>query len=129
MVKEYSRTQRQTPYTGSEFDDFSRLMYGYSDKANEGFTFTDIDGILRNYKKQTLCLIEVKTHNGQLTYSQAKVFNEMDAFLKRGVCCGWSYIGFLKLTFENTTFDNGKVWANGKEITKTQYYDWLSKNF
>lgn len=130
MVKEYSRTQRQTPYTGASLDDFSKLMYGYSDKANEGFTFTDIDGILRNHKKKTLAVIEVKTRGAVLTYSQTKTFNEFDKILRKGAMdTAWTYIGFYLIVFENTSFANGRAWINGKEATEKQFIDFLSKRF
>lgn len=125
----YKRTERLTPYTGANFDDFSKLMYEYKNRANKGFTFIDIDCIIRNYEKQTIAIIEVKTRNGLLTYAQQKAFNEMDLFLSRGVCCGWVYIGFYRIVFESTSFESGKCWINGIETSKEQYLTFLDNHF
>ena len=130
MIAEYSGPQRLTPYTGAALDDFSRLMYGYTPQANDGFTFTDIDGILRNHKKKTLAVIEVKTRGAGLTYAQTKIFNEFDVILKRGVIgTDWTYVGFYLIAFENTSFANGRAWINGKEATEQQFISFLSKRF
>ena len=128
-LKEYSRAERKTPYTGGALDSFSQLMYAYKNRANDGFTFCDIDAIVRNHKKQSLAIIEIKTRGANLTYSQEKQFNEIDEFLKRGVCCGWEYLGFFKVVFENTSFEDGKVTINDNEVTKDEFLTFLDVYF
>jgi hypothetical protein len=126
----YARTERQTPYMGSDFDEFSKLMYSYVSRANLGFTFTDIDGILRNHKKRTIGIIEVKTRNGSLTYAQEKTFNELEAILTRG-CNGtsWTFVGFSVLRFERTSFEDGKAWFNDDLTTQEQFLQYLTNYF
>lgn len=129
QVINYSRTERQMPYTGAPMDDFSKLMYDYVKRANDGFTFCDMDAIIRNHKKQSLTIIEIKTRGANLTYSQKVQFNEMDEFLKRGVCCGWEYIGFFKVVFENTSFEDGKCFVNDNELSKDEFLTFLDVYF
>lgn len=128
-VANYSRSERVTPYTGAAFDDFSRFMYGYKSLANRGFTFTDIDGILRNHIKKTMCILEIKTFNGTLTYSQKITFNELDTFLINGVCMNWKYYGFQTLVFEFTNWETGAAWLNGTLISKAEFLEFLTDHF
>ena len=123
------QTERKKPYTGASLDDFSKLMYSYHERANAGFTFIDIDGIIRNYKKRTIAIIEIKAYNADLTYCQEKVFSELALFIKRGICCGWTWVGFFKIVFEGTSFENGRCWINNIEVTENQFFQFLDKNF
>lgn len=123
----YSRAEKLTPYIGNE--GFSKFMYKFRVEANDGFTFIDIDTILRNYEKQTFALLEVKCKQAGLSYAQKKIFNEIDAALRRGMGDGWQYLGFYILQFENTSFDDGKAWLNGQEITGEDFKMWLRINF
>ncbi len=131
MTNLYSRTERKTPYTGASLDDFSKFMYNFKGEANEGFTAVDFDWILRNHKKRTFALIEVKTHNGLKTYAQTIIFKEIDTMLRASAktAANYHYIGFFNLTFEVTSFDNGKAYLNDKEITKDYFYKWLKHYF
>jgi hypothetical protein len=122
MTSNYSRTERLTAFTGNE--GFSEFMYSFRSDANRGFTFIDIDTILRNHERQTFALLEIKCKAAPLSYAQSKIFNEMDEFLRRGVCCG-----FFVLQFENTSFDNGKAFLNGQEITGDDFRTFLKINF
>jgi hypothetical protein len=126
-MTEYSRTERLTRFTGNE--GFSDFMYKFRQDANRGFTFIDIDTILRNYEKQSFALLEIKCKQASLSYAQKKIFNEMDEFLKRGACCGWTYVGFHILQFEGTSFDDGAAWLNGQEIAADEFKIWLKINF
>ena len=125
----HSTVQRNTPYLGSQLDSFSRFMYRFRIEANEGFTFIDIDTILRNYEKRTFALLEVKTKQAPLSYAQKRIFNEIDTALRRGTGEGWTYFGFYVLSFENTSFEDGKAWFIGQEITESDFNMWLKINF
>ena len=130
----YSRNTRQTAYTGSSLDDFSKLMYSLGSLPNTGITVNDIDFIIRNHHRKTLAIIEVKTRNGNLTYSQQKTFSELDQFVRRGVTADWIYLGFFVLRFENTSFANGKAWISygeviNQEITESIFKAWIQKHF
>lgn len=127
MENGYSRTQRLTPFTGNE--GFSDFMYKFRVEANHGFTFIDIDTILRNYEKQTFALLEIKCKQAPLSYAQSKIFKEIDFFLRRGVSNGWTYVGFYLLQFENTSFETGKAFLNGQEVTSDDFKTWLKINF
>lgn len=126
-MTQYSRTAKETPYSGNEA--FSDFMYKFRSDANKGFVFIDIDAIFRNYERQTIALLEVKCKQADFSYAQKKTFNEMDEFLKRGVCCGWTYKGFFLLQFEHTSFDNGAAFLNGQLITGDEFKTWLKINF
>ncbi|MBL7816002.1 MAG: hypothetical protein JNL70_13380 [Saprospiraceae bacterium] len=123
----FSRTERLTRFTGNE--GFSDFMYKFRVEANDGFTFIDIDTILRNHKRQTFALLEIKCKAAPLSYAQGKIFNEIHEFLKRGSCCGWTYVGFYLLQFENTSFENGKAFLNGTEVSEGDFRTWLKINF
>ena len=131
MTNLHSRSERKTPYTGASLDDFSKFMYDFKGDANEGFTAVDIDWILRNHKKRTLALIEVKTRNGLKTYAQTIIFKEIDTMLRASAktAANYQYIGFFTLTFENTSFENGNAFLNDKEITKEYFNKWLKHYF
>lgn len=129
-LNNYARTERKTPYTGAALDEFSKCMYEFKDHANEGFTFIDFDFLLRNHIKNTFAILEVKTRQGELTYAQTKAFRDVDTCFKLGSkLCGYDYIGFYALTFENTSFKDGTAWLNGKEITNKQFFNWLKHHF
>jgi hypothetical protein len=123
----YSRTHRLTSFTGEE--GFSNFMYAYRDECNVGFTYVNFDAIIRNYHKKTFALLEIKCKQAPLSYAQGKIFNEIDAALRRGMGDGWQYLGFYILQFENTSFDDGKAFLNGQEITGDEFKMWLRINF
>jgi hypothetical protein len=126
-MQNYSRAEKLTPYVGNV--GFSQFMYKFRVEANSGFTFVDIDTILRNYEKQTFALMEVKCKQSPLSYAQKKIFNEIDQALRRGTGDGWTYVGFYVLSFENTSFDDGKAFINGQEISGDEFKLWLRINF
>jgi hypothetical protein len=111
-------------------NDFSDFMYQYSAQANTGFTFTDIDGVLRNYLKKSIALLEIKCKSAKLTYCQTCIQNEMDTWVTFGTRVnGWTYHGYHSLVFEDTYFGNSRAWLNGELITESEFIEWLGSLF
>lgn len=125
-----STQQRNQAYTGTPQDDFSKLMYKYRTQANDGFTALDFDWMVRNYKKKSFAIFEIKTGNGQLSAAQKIVFQEIGRMLKIGADSeGWKFYGIHVLSFEHTSFANGRAYLNGKEITQDEFLKKLSIYF
>ena len=120
---------RATPRTGADFDRFSDFMYNFKNYANLGFTFTDVDGLFRNYLKRTIAILEVKTFNNALSYHQEQLFEQLDGIFRKGMTDGWTYVGFFKLVFEKTCFVDGLAYLNDREITETEFINFLNKYF
>ncbi len=124
-----STQHRNQPRTGASLDHFSEFMYRFRVEANDGFTFIDIDTILRNYQRKTFALLEVKTKQAPLSTAQTHIFNELDGALKRGVGDGWTYLGFYILSFEKTSFEDGKAFLNDTEVSEDEFKLWLKISF
>ena len=122
--------RRNQAYTGQPLDDFSKLMYQFRSEANEGFTALDFDFVLRNYKKKSFAILEVKTGTGILSHAQQFAFREIGFFLKEGTKgTEWTCYGVNILSFENTSFDNGRAYFNNNLITKDQFFTLLKNYF
>jgi hypothetical protein len=107
----YPSVGRKTPFYGNE--EFSDFMYGYQKEANNGFTYCDIDSVLRNYHKETIGILEIKKMNGKMTVCQDLTFNVIHEFLKTGNCGNWKYVGFFLLQFSHTN------WQDSEAVTMT----------
>ena len=120
---------RATPRTGADFDRFSDFMYSFRSRANFGFTFTDVDGLFRNYLKRTIGFVEVKTYGNNLSYHQDQLFEQLDGIFRNGITDGWTYIGFFTLKFEKDSFESGLAYLNNQEISETEFINFLNKYF
>ena len=89
-----------------------------------GFITTNLDYIWCNYKTGEWMLIEEKRYGGKLTYSQQQLLNKLDKLCQADKL----YKGFHKLVFENTNPDDGKIWLDGKLISKTELLIFLRFN-
>lgn len=104
FIKQPPSVGRKTPHYGNE--PFSDFMYSFAKEANKGFTYCDIDSVLRNYHKETIGVLEIKCYHGQMTRCQDLTFNVIHEFMKNGSCGEWKYIGFFLLQFSHTCFDD-----------------------
>ncbi|MBP2070780.1 MAG: hypothetical protein PWR08_843 [Thermoanaerobacterium sp.] len=97
--------------------------------SKTGFWVSDIDFIFFNGKKRTLMLLEVKQHNSNLRPFQNKLFAFLDKVIQKGIPKSFTYLGFCTLKFQNTCWQDGKVWLNGKEIDEKEFVDFIYKYF
>lgn len=130
----------------------TRESYQYSDHAPDaywlewtsthlpdriGFFITDIDTLVRDKDNNTMFL-EIKRKGRKCAGHQKNSFSLihrtfMDGLEKNnnrpevhGNTWTVTYYGFHLLTFENTTFENGRVYWNGKEVTEAEVIKRLS---
>lgn len=120
---------RAMPRTGADFDKFSDFMYNFRSHANFGFTFTDVDGLFRNYLKRTIGFVEVKTYGNNLSYHQDQLFEQLDEIFRKGITENWTYIGRFTLKFEKDSFESGLAYLNNQEISETEFINFLNKYF
>ena len=90
--------------------------------------FRSIDFIIYNYKTKKLMLIERKCRMRDVNYSQKNIFTIINKalFHYSKVSDEYIYCGFNLISFENDTFENGKVFLNNKEISKEDLIKFLS---
>jgi len=89
------------------------------DSGGGAFLVTDLDFILCSIKYKLLMLLECKTRNKSIQNWQRNIFDILDKCIKYAlpkIMPEWEYKGFHVIKFENTFFDNGKVYLDGQEI-------------
>jgi len=92
-----------------------------------GFLVTDLDFILYNYNTKKIILLEIKTHNALLKYWQQSIFRQLAKWIKQGIDNEWLFLGFHIIRFENTFFNDGKVYLDNIETTEENIKNFLSK--
>lgn len=91
-----------------------------------GFYVTDLDFILYNWQTKKIMLLEVKTRNGEIKKWQKTIFIQLERWIRKGIDDGWAFLGFSTIKFENTFFDDGRVFLNGTLATEEQIKKYLS---
>tara|TARA_Y100000310_G_scaffold210376_1_gene211000 strand:+ start:234 stop:728 length:495 start_codon:yes stop_codon:yes gene_type:complete len=95
--------------------------------SDTGWCTSDIDWYMYNYKTKKCCIVETKTRNANLTYSQQQMYNNLAKWIGEGAKKdGWKFTGFYIIKFENTWYDDGKVFINGKESSEEEIKKILS---
>lgn len=79
-----------------------------------GFLITDLDFILYNYNTKRIMLLEIKTRNAELKTWQKNIFTNLSKWISRGIDDNWTFLGFHIIKFENTFFNDGKVYFDGE---------------
>lgn len=86
-----------------------------------GYVATNIDYVWRNYKTGQWMFIEEKRYGRQPKFYQQKIFDLLS-------WCGKhhsKYFGFHVLVFENTSPEDGKIFLNGKGISREELLQFL----
>jgi hypothetical protein len=85
-----------------------------------GFLVTDLDFILYNWQTKKIMLLEIKTHNKEIATWQLNIFNNIAKWIEIGIDKDWEFCGFHIIKFENTFFNDGKVYFNNKLSTEEE---------
>ena len=91
-----------------------------------GFSVSDLDFVLWNWKDNKVMLLEVKTRNKQPGTGQKIMWKKIDKWIAKGICSDWTYYGFHYVVFERTNFEDGKCFLNGKPISEPELINFLS---
>ena len=113
--------------TGERDLTFSRWVRCNLPNSDTGWVTSDIDWYMFNYKTRKCCIVETKTRNANLTYTQEQMYSNISKWIGGGAKKdGWHFIGFFLIQFENTFFNDGKVYINGKESSEEEIKHILS---
>lgn len=84
------------------------------------FTANDLDFILWDYERRMLQLLEVKTRNGKVGYSQSQVLGVLDVIIRAGApVANVKYLGFHILVMDDLKPSSSKkiLW-DGDPVSK-----------
>jgi hypothetical protein len=112
--------------TGNRPLDFSAWIRNNLPESKTGYFVSDLDFVLYNYKAKKLMMLEIKTRNAEPKYWQKLMWDNMDKWIKNGIDEDWTYYGFFYVKFENTFFNDGRCYLNGKEISELDLKEFLS---
>jgi len=107
--------------TGERDLTFSSWVRKNLPDSSTGWVTSDIDWYMYNYKTKKCCMVETKTRNADLTFAQKQMYNNLSKWISEGAKKdGWDFTGFYVIKFENTWFDDGKVFINSKESSEEE---------
>ena len=112
-------TQKRRDNASTEFGLWLRYQNEIDSKL--GFVTSNIDYVWRNYKTKEYMLIEEKRFGWFPRFYQIKTYGLIDE-PHRGKN---NYRGFHILIFEMTNPEDGRVWLDGKIISRDQLIQWL----
>jgi len=94
--------------------------------SSTGFSVSDLDFILWNWKTNKVMMLEIKTRNSIPRAGQKIMWQNINQWIKNGIDDDWTYLGFNLIQFENTNFNDGKCFLNYKEIKEKELINFLS---
>lgn len=112
--------------TGKRSLAFNNWMREALPDSSTGLSVSDIDFVVFNWKTKKVMLIEAKTKNSHPRYNQKVIFGNLNRWIMNGIDEGWQYLGFHLVTFEKTSFADGKCYLDGNEITENELIEFLS---
>jgi hypothetical protein len=119
------RTTRQE-ITGKRPLEVSKWIRRKMPDSKTGYWVSDLDFILYNVKTKKLMFLEVKTRNSPPKWFQKTMWKSIHNWIRKGIDDDWTYLGFNLITFENTVFNDGRCFLNGKEISELELKEFLS---
>lgn len=112
-------TKKRYDKHSTEFGLWIREVEELSSK--KGYIATNIDYVWKNYKTGKWIYLEEKRYMAKVKKWQRDIFARLDHFAKNDE----NYKGFVLLQFEKTSPDDGKIFWNKEEITKTELIERL----
>lgn len=97
---------------------FSNWVRANLPDSDTGFMVSDLDFILQNYKTKKVMLLEIKTRKSDLKTWQKKLFKNIHNWVLKGIDKDWEYLGFHVIQFENTNFNDGKVYFDYAQVSE-----------
>lgn len=94
--------------------------------SSTGFSVSDLDFILWNWKTKKVMMLEIKTRNSKPRKGQKIMWQNINQWIKNGIDDDWTYLGFNLIQFENTNFNDGKCFLNYEEIKEKELINFLS---
>lgn len=94
--------------------------------SRTGFSASDLDFMLWNWKTQKVLLLETKTRNAEMSKGQRMQFERLAKWVEQGIDPDWDFAGFHVVKFENTNFDDGEVYLDGEKVTEEELQAKLS---
>lgn len=108
--------------------DFSQWIRTKLPDSSTGYSASDLDFVLWNWKTNKVMLIEVKTRMAKPRAGQKMMWRRINKWIRKGIESDWKYLGFHLVQFENTIFEDGKCLLDNKEITEQDLITFLSMN-
>jgi hypothetical protein len=108
---------------------FSKWCRNKLPNSTTGFSITDLDFILFNWKSKRFMIVETKCRMANVSFNQREIFSSIHKWIKSGIqsdSTEWDYRGFNLVQFENTSFDDGKCFLNKIEISERKLIEFLS---
>lgn len=117
--------------TGKRDLKFSQWIRINLPDSSTGFLVSDLDFILYSKASKSIMWIEVKTRNKNILFNhwQYKLFTDLAKCLRLGMKTflpEWTFMGYHNIRFENTFFDDGKVYFDNIEISEKELKNRLS---
>jgi hypothetical protein len=113
-------------FTGIRDLTFSQWVRNRLPDSNTGFSVSDLDFILWNWKTKKVMMLEIKTRNSYPRKGQKMMWRNINKWIKKGIDDDWTYLDFNLITFENTNFEDGKCFLNNNEIKEEELIEFLS---
>jgi len=105
---------------------FSRWIRKKLPDSSTGYSVSDLDFVLWNWKTKKVMMLEIKTRSDLPRKGQKYMWKNINNWMRKGVDDGWKYLGFNLIVFEKTDFLDGKCYLNNKEITEKELINFLS---
>jgi hypothetical protein len=105
---------------------FSGWLRNKLKSSFDGHRVQDVDFVVWNKYQQKIMFIELKSYNNNVPPDQRLMLKKLNNWIKKGIDNDWTFYGTHLITFENSSFENGKCFLNNVEISEKDLIDFLN---